>query len=160
MDNVILITVLLTLSGVCLVGFLTWLGIASYRLMKFRKKAEGSLKHLERWIDDNNNMIQRRVDEVESNTQKNINDVYEQMSKNDIELNRRIDQVYPDIYRTVDMHVADLNSKIDSRSDKLQDKVDTNYKLLKEDHSKVDWLWKKVALNNNFLDVNPDQVKE
>ena len=82
MDNVILMTVLLTVLGVCLVGFLTWLGISSYKLMKFQKKAEGALKHIEIWIDDNNNGIQRRVDEVESNTQNMINDVYEQMNKN------------------------------------------------------------------------------
>jgi len=169
--DVILMTVLLTTIGLCLVAFLVWLGIMSIQLMRFRKKAEGALKHLERWIDDNNNGIQRRVDDVvtelnasifntENNTQTMINGVYTTISENNNEMNRRVNQVYPDIYRTVDKHVSDLNSKIDSRCDKVQDKIEINYKLLKDDHSKTDWLWKKIALNNNFLDVNQEQKVE
>lgn len=128
--NLIIITILLTLFGVCLVAFLTWLGISSYRLMKFKERAEGSFKHLERWIDDNQNTLakeleirdienQKKVDDLYMNINNHVNDIYRNMDTRVATLNNDVSE----IYRTMDTHVASLNSKIDSRCDKLQEQL-------------------------------------
>jgi hypothetical protein len=80
--------------------------------MKFKERAENSFKHLERWIDDNQNTIIKELEIRDIEEQKKVDDLYQ-----------RVTQVYPDIYRTVDTHVANLNSKIDSRCDKLQEQL-------------------------------------
>jgi len=144
--NVILITILLTTVGLCLVAFLTWLGILSIQLMKFKNKAEESFKHLERWIDDNQNTISRELeisntenqkkhDDIYNNITTHINEVFRTMESNGNENQRKIDVLNNkpnEIYRTMDTHVASLNSKIDSRCDKLQDKLDHLWKTTEQ----------------------------
>jgi tetrahydromethanopterin S-methyltransferase subunit G len=117
--NIILMTILLTITGVCLVAFLTWLGISSYKFMKFRKKADGAFKHLERWIDDNNNDVHKKMD-----------DIFEELNKTISEYNIVIHKRFDDDMYIINKDINDLNSKIDSRCDKLQDKID-NQKLIK-----------------------------
>jgi hypothetical protein len=120
--NVILITILLTVLGVCVVALLTWLCVSSYKLMKFRKKAEGSFKHLERWIDDNNNMIQKRVDDVIGETNRVSEENMNSISKEIDEIDRKID------------------SRCDKLSDKFEKDIDTYYKLSIETQKRVETL--------------------
>lgn len=129
--NIILMTILLTVLGMCLVALLVWLGISSYKLMKFKKKSEGSFKHLERWIDDNNNTVfnefekhdienQKRFDDLENVLNNKIIEVYRTIDFNVNENQRKIDVLNSKVELEV---YASLNSKIDSRCDKLHDLI-------------------------------------
>jgi len=138
--NIILITVLLSIAGTCLVGYFILLSIMSYMMMKFKTKAEGSFKHLERWIDDNQNTVfkeleirdlenQKKFDDLKNLLDSKIVEVYRTINFNENENQRKIDvlnnKVEQEVYRTIDTHVSNLNSKIDSRCDKLQEKIDS-----------------------------------
>lgn len=108
--EIILITILLTTLGLCLVALLVWLSIMSIRLMRFSKKAEASIKHIERWIEDNQNTIMKIIEEIYDKIEHQTND-----------LHNRIDQVNKDVNDRIDTEINELNSKIDSRCDKLYD---------------------------------------
>ena len=130
--NIILITVLLTIAGICLVAYFTWLGIMSYKLMKFRKKSEGAFKHLERWINDNNNLITKRVDQLEEEIFKSISEV-------DVRVTTEDEKIYDE-----------LNSKIDSRCDKLNDKLE----------KEIDGIFNMMGKNKYSLDLFDKKPKE
>ncbi len=145
--DVILMTILLTVLGVCLVAFFTFLGITSYKLMKFRKKAEGSFKHLERWIDDNQNAVFKEFEIRETSNQKQFDD-----------LQQNINQSTNDLVKICEDNLNTLTSKIDSRCDKLQDKfdnlkkdVETNYELSKDTQKRVEKM--NSPLSSNFNQV-------
>ena len=150
--DVILMTILLTLMGVCLVAYFTWLGISSYKLMKFRKKAEGAFKHLERWIDDNQKTIDSRVDSV-------TNELYNNITTLNNELNNRI---------TAEADLSNNNnnnlySKVDSNYDKLLDKinglkkdVDLYYQLLKDTQRNVENLMSPKMAFSTVRPGDPD----
>jgi len=140
-------TILLTVLGVCLVAFFTWLGISSYKLMKFKKKAEGSFKHLERWIDDNHTSIFKEFEIRDTSNQKQFDDLQQNINHN-----------IEDVYKTSDDHYNTLTSKIDSRCDKLHDKfdnlkkdVETNYELSKDTQKRVEKM--NSPLSSNFNQV-------
>ena len=75
--------------------------------MKFKTKTDNAIKHIERWIDDNNNTINNNLDKSIEQLSINACNKYNEIDKN-IE----------------DLSIS-LNSKIDSRYDKL-------YNLLNE----------------------------
>lgn len=101
--NIILLTVLLTILGVCLVGGLTWVGITSYKLMKHKKVAEETLNDLSLRIDKLQNEL---IDEIYHSEKRSID-----------AMNNEIN---------VRSSICDrLDGKIDSRIDKLTEKVNT-----------------------------------
>ena len=61
--NIILITILLTLLGAGLVILLVWLGLSSWKAMKFRGKTDIRLSDLEKSIDNLDDRLSRRIDE-------------------------------------------------------------------------------------------------
>jgi len=131
-------TILLTVLGLCLVALLVWLGITSYKLMKFKKKAEGAFKHLERWIDDNHNLVYKELETKDNENQKKFDEV-----------TRLGQNLHTNVYHDIDTHVANLNSKLDSRCDKL-------YALMKETQKDVENLkvkniegYQPVTINEN-----------
>ena len=132
-------TILLTVLGVCIVALLVWLCVSSYKLMKFRKKAEGALKHLERWIDDNHVLAFKEMEAINDGVQNDltgvrekidhmVNDLYKTCNDNQADNQREFDEVTrlsqnlrTNVYHDMDIQVANLNSKFDSRCDKLYD---------------------------------------
>lgn len=112
--NIILITILLTLSGTCLVVYFIWLGVSLYKLMKFKKQTESTFKHLERWINDNYEFSNKRIDET-----------YESLSKMIFDNTQTTLESFTKIDDTIVKYVNELDSKIDSRNDKLQTKLET-----------------------------------
>jgi len=93
--------------------------------MKFKKKAESSFKHLERWIDDNNNVINKRLDEEIHQIKEFMIDDKNYLEKMIMDvndgLNDSINGNVEDLYKTTEDHYNTLTSKIDSRCDKLYD---------------------------------------
>lgn len=135
--ELIIITILLTTIGLCLVALLVWLSIWSIQFMKFSKKAEASIRHTEKWIDDNQNTIMKIIEDQNNNLHNRINDEVKNINiKIDNQHSEMIKVALPGlkrsidgIYRTMDTHVAELNSKVDSRCDKLWD--DYNNRFIK-----------------------------
>jgi len=132
--NIILMTILLTTIGLCLVAFLVWLGISSIVLMKFKKKSEEAFKHLERWVNDNHDEMNRILGDLN-------NDILKRIDENRDEMIHNLDE----IYKTRESDFNSLSSKIDSRCDKIQEKldnlkkeVDVYYKLLRETQSNLE----------------------
>jgi hypothetical protein len=87
--------------------------------MKFKKRAELFLKHLERWIDDNNNFMNKKVDQIQDEVIKSISDV-------DVRITTEMEKIY-----------NDLSSTIDSRCDKLQNKTEVSLSQLIKDYKDV-----------------------
>ena len=121
--DIILMTVLLTIAGVCLVAFFTLLGIASYKLMKFKRKADGAFKHLERWIDDNNNSIIKNLEDTREDLLNIINE-------NNNNIHTRVNNEATNTYNLINKEATELNSKIDSRCDKLNSKFEKDIELV------------------------------
>lgn len=101
--NIILLTVLLTVLGVCLVGGLTWVGVTSYKLMKHKKVVDETLNLLQVQLDTLRTEI---LDEIFQVEQRSVNAM-----NNEIDVRSSI--------------CEKLDAKIDSRIDKLTEKVNT-----------------------------------
>jgi len=117
--NIIIITILSTIFGVCLVAFLTWLGITSFKLMKFKKNTSETIQYHEKWIKDSVNDINDRIYKEDKALYNKI-----------IELNKSMDHKHVEIYGNIDTQITNLNSKIDSRCDKLQASFSESYNML------------------------------
>lgn len=134
--NVILLTILLTVLGMCLVVYFTWLGITSYKLMKFKTKTEGAIMHTERWINDNHESVCKEMEIIR-------NDLAKIIDENNNAIHQRLTNEVTELINSIDQ----LDRKIDSRVDKLNEKVECNYNLLKETQKNVE----KVSSESNMV---------
>ncbi len=119
--NIILMTVLLTVAGMCLLGFLTWVGIMSYKFMKHAKMVKIDIEDLNNrvnYISDLSNQCSRLNILVENQTRLN-EDFIKQIDLVQEESNKNIHNVYDELDTKCDI----LNKKIDSRVDKLTDRI-------------------------------------
>ncbi len=119
--NIILMTVLLTVAGMCLLGFLTWVGIMSYKFMKHAKMVKIDIEDLNNranYISDLSNQCSRLNILVENQTRLN-EDLIKQIDLVQEESNKNIHNVYNELDTKCDI----LNKKIDSRVDKLTDRI-------------------------------------
>jgi sensor domain CHASE-containing protein len=91
--NIILITILLTLLGASLVALLVWLGVVSWKSMKFIKKQKNKLELLHQVINETrisleNNLeteiinVQNHFDEVERKTDSRLDKLHDMIRKN------------------------------------------------------------------------------
>lgn len=119
--NIILMTVLLTVAGMCLLGFLTWVGIMSYKFMKHAKMVKIDIEDLNNranYISDLSNQCSRLNILVENQTRLN-EDLIKQIDLVQEESNKNIHNVYDELDTKCDI----LNKEIDSRVDKLTDRI-------------------------------------
>jgi peptidoglycan hydrolase CwlO-like protein len=100
--------------------------------MKFKKKAEGSFKHLERWIEDNHIIMNKKFDETYQFINERDNVFHQRVNNDVVELDKKID------------------SRVDKSIDMLTKEIDLKYQLMKETQNKLDDLWKAVENINNL----------
>ncbi len=99
--NNILIVVLLTILGTCLVVFLTWLGVMSCKFMKHKKIVELNLKDLNDNINYAGVELERKIYDAE---QRCINAMHNEITIRE-------------------SRCEGIDRKLDSRIDKLNEKV-------------------------------------
>jgi len=99
--NIILMTILLTLLGVSLVALLVWLGVTSWKSIKFRKQTKKQIVVLQQVIEEH------RIESQNSNQS-----MYDDLSK-------RIENVEIIIQNRFD----EIERKTDSRFDKIHNMI-------------------------------------
>ena len=134
--NIILITILLTLLGAGLVILLVWLGLSSWKVMKFKRKADILLNDLN--LDNQSSKLSRKINEDVKNLDQAL-DEYKHEMYNDLSLIRdsieigfnELDRVQlNDLWKAINersegiaQRFEKLERTIDSRFDKALDKI-------------------------------------
>ena len=125
--NIILITILLTLLGAGLVILLVWLGLSSWKAMKFREETNIRLNDLSNSIDNLNDGLSRRISE-------DVISLYQALDEYRTEINNEFTELdrskLHDLWRAIDERTEDAAQRmeksertIDYRIHKIYDRI-------------------------------------